>query len=483
MSFFSRKSLRKNILTATFLYSSSLAFGQAPDSRPNILFVLSDDHSAAHIGIYGNKDVQTPNIDQLARDGIYFTRAYVTSPQCAPSRASLMTGRSPVALDMTRFSAPLPTEFKVYPEYLRAAGYYTGVAGRDYHLDGDLNAASEKVFTERSLRTFPSRLDFVKKTKDREEMIAQYEEFLDQVPKGQPFCLQLSFSDPHRPYTPENVPNPRDPATITLPDFYPDTEKVRADLAAYYDEVNRFDFDLGRVLASLKKRGLEENTIVVFMGDNGAAQFRGKGTLYELGIKVPLVIRWPGKVNPGSTSADLISGEDLAPTMLAAAGEPVPADMTGVSFLPRLRAEPFASRAYIYAERGAHGSALPKNTAPFDLGRTVVGPTHKLIYNALWQLPYWPADFNRSLMWEELQDLNTAGKLSPLHARLYFSPTRPMFEVYDLVNDPHEFNNLAGTPAIEQTENQLKQALHEWMILERDYVPLPIPRGPRKDAD
>jgi len=147
---------------ASLFLSPALAL--AAETPPNILFVLSDDQSAAHVACYGNPDVQTPNIDRLAKEGMRFERAYVASPQCVPSRASLMTGRSPVAIDMTRFSAPLPAEYKVYPEILRGAGYFSGVAGRTYHLDGGKSPASRKVYEEKHLETFPDRLDFVKST-------------------------------------------------------------------------------------------------------------------------------------------------------------------------------------------------------------------------------------------------------------------------------------------------------------------------------
>lgn len=471
------------ILLTTLLLSATTAL--AASSRPNILFILSDDQSAATVGCYGNPDVKTPNVDRLAREGMRFERAYVTSPQCVPSRASLMTGRSPVALDMTRFSAPLPAEFKTYPEHLRAAGYFTGVAGRTYHLDGAPGTPGARIYEERKLATFPDRLDFVKTASDRAGMIAQFEEFLDAVPDGKPFCLQLGFSDPHRPFTPEDVPSPPDPEKLTLPPFFPDTEAARKDLAAYYGEVQRLDSDIGRVLDILEKRGLAKDTLVVFMGDNGAALFRGKGTLYELGIRVPLIIRWPGVVAAGSTSDDLISGEDLAPTLIEAAGLRAPGDMTGKSFLPRLRGGNFEGRTHAFAERGPHASSLPNNTASFDLSRAVVGPRYKLIYNAMWQLPYFPVDFGNSDMWREIEALHREDKLSPLLSRLYFPPARPMFELYDLVNDPYELENLAGQPDTKEIEKELKQALHEWMIIERDYLPLPIPannKGKKKAA-
>jgi arylsulfatase A-like enzyme len=257
---------------------------------------------------------------------------------------------------------------------------------------------------------------------------------------------------------------------------------VREDFARYYDEIARLDGDVGRVLALLEARGLAGNTLVAFMGDNGASQFRGKGTLNELGIRVPLIVRWPGKVKPGSTAADLISGEDLAPTFLEAAGVPAPREMTGRSFLKLLRGQPFEGRSYVFAERGAHGSGLPSSSAAFDLGRAVVGKTHKLIYTALWQLPYTPVDFAGDRHWKEVVALGGAGKLPPHIARLYLAPTRPLFELYDLRRDPAELENLAGKPEAAAIERELKAALQAWMILERDFVPLPVPPGPADDA-
>lgn len=463
------------LFTVAMPYSADAA--PPPAARPNILLVLSDDHSAPHLGCYGNKEIRTPNLDRFAAQGMRFNRAYVACPQCVPSRAAIMTGRSPVAIGMTRFSAPLPLEVKIYPELLRAAGYFAGVAGRQYHLDGSrLPPESAKVFEERALRTFPKRLDFVK-TGGRAQMLAQFREFLDQVPAGKPFFLQLCSNDPHRPLDANAIPQPHNGAKLTLPAWYPDTALVRADFARYYDEIARFDSDCGQVLEELQKRGLTENTLVVFMGDNGASQFRGKGTLYEFGVRVPLLARWPGKVKPGAAEA-LISGEDLAPTFLEAAGVTVPKDMTGRSFLKLLRGEPFEGRKFVFSERGAHGSGLPTNSANFDLGRCVITPTHKLIYNALWQIPYWPVDFAGDPMWRELIQMHQNGKLDPRSDKLYFSPTRPMFELYDLAQDPNELNNLAGKPEAATVERELKAALQEWMILQHDYVPLPVPPPP-----
>lgn len=447
----------------------------AQPARPNVLLVLSDDHSAAHVGAYGNPDIKTPNLDAFAKQGMRFERMYVAAPQCVPSRAALMTGRSPVALQMTRFSAPLPPEATTWLELLRAGGWFTGVAGRTYHLDGSaLPPESQVVFDKFQLKTFERRLDFVKVGGAPVQSLAQYREFLDAA-KGRPFALQLSFSDPHRPLDANAIPEPHDPNKIQLPAHYPDTPGVRADFARYYDEIARFDGNFAAVLSELDRRGLTETTIVVFMGDNGASQFRGKGTLYEYGVRVPLIVRWPGQVKAGAVSKELTSGEDIAPTLLEACGQKPLKEMTGRSFLRLLRGETYTGRQYVFAERGAHGSGLPTGTAPFDLGRVVIGQRYKLIYNALWQLPYQPVDFANSALWKELQQMNRDGKLPAEVSRRYFSQTRPMFELFDLETDPSEFRNLIDSPEHAAIARELKAALQQWMILERDFLPLPVP--------
>ena len=259
------------LLLGPALTRFSAAAGAAPPERPNILLVLTDDHSAPHLGCYGNREIRTPNLDRFAGQGMRFDRAYVTSPQCVPSRASIMTGRSPVAIGMTRFSAPLPAEVKTYPELLRAAGYFTGVAGRSYHLDdGRMPPDTRRVFEEHRLRTFPQRLDFVRVRGGGQQMLAQYREFLDAVPQGRPFFLQLCSSDPHRPLDRNAIPQPHDPAKLTLPLHYPDTPLIRDDFARYYDEIARFDGHFGQVLEELEKRGLARYTLVLLVGYNGA---------------------------------------------------------------------------------------------------------------------------------------------------------------------------------------------------------------------
>jgi arylsulfatase A-like enzyme len=476
----------KNLLLALIL--GATLSGLASNSLTNILWIVSDDHSAAQVGVYGDPNVKTPNIDALAGQGMRFNRVYVTSPQCLPSRASLVTGRGPVAMNMTRFSTPLPAECVTFPEVLRSNGWFTAFAGRPHHLQGwSYTTNIPPLFAKHGLLTVSNRYDFVRESNHgtaesrRDEFFQQLDEFFATAPTNRPFFLQFGLLDPHRPFTAATTntfAQQYDPAKLKLPEDFPDTPAVRADLALYYGMVSRLDHDVGRVMKLLEQHGLATNTLVVFIGDNGAALFRGKGTLYELGIRVPLIVRWPGVVKPGSVSDELISGEDLAPTMLEATGGKPLSAMTGKSFLPLLRGEKFVGREMVFAERGAHGDPLPSNTSCLDLSRCVVTPTHKLIYNATWQIPYWPVDFFGQPFWLELVKENQQGTLAEPWRKLFFAPQRPMFELFDLQKDPLELTNLAGRAEYATTEFKLRMALTEWMLLEHDYLPLPAPDAP-----
>lgn len=441
-------------------------------AQPNIVLILSDDHSYPFLGVYGNKDVRTPHLDQLAREGMRFTNAYTTSPQCTPSRASLMTGRAPVDIRMSRFANTLPRDIITYPELLRTAGYYTGICGRNYHLDGSgTSPETEAVFKKYNLRTFKDRVDYVK-IGGNFTALPELKEFLDQQPASKPFFIQLGYNDPHYPYNAYEFE--KDSGKITLPEGMIDLPEVRKHMSGHFGEISRMDSLAGLVINELKARHLYENTIIIFMGDNGSAVLRGKGTLYDLGLHVPLIIKWAGHIQPNSVSNTLISGEDIAPTILSMAGVQIPSTFTGKNFAPAFKEQNFENYDHIFAERGAHGTKLPRSTFDFDLSRTVFSKKYKLIYNALWQLPYTPVDFDEAPSWVKLKSLHQSGTLKAPYEQLYFGQ-RAMFEFYDLSKDPLEQHNLDGDPAYKEIEHTYKTYLNEWMILQQDYIPLPLP--------
>lgn len=459
------------------LLALSLAAGAAAAGKPNVLFLLSDDHSYPFLSTYGSPNVKTPVIDRLAAEGMKFHRFFTGAPQCVPSRATLMTGRSPVAARMTRFSAPLPRDEVTLPELLRSeAGYYTGVCGRSFHLDGATKTgpSSAQVFEEHHLKTFADRVDFLNTCSDN-EVAGQLAAFLERKPADKPFFMWANFSDPHHAWNAPAEFRP-DPASLTLPAHWPDLPGMREQLADYFAEINRVDRTVGGVLEELKKRGLMDSTLIIFCGDNGAALPHGKGSLYDPGSNVPFIMRWPGVLKPGGESRALLSGEDLAPTVLEAAGVKPGAKMSGVSFLPLLKGEKFTPRTHVFVERGPHGSApvtVNMTNAGYDLGRAVRSDRFKLIYNCTPWLPYSPVDSAGGAGWREIQEANAAGKLSAGLRATYFTTPRPVYELYDLDADPSELNNLSGKPAFAQVERELREVLAEKMTLDWDYLPLP----------
>jgi N-sulfoglucosamine sulfohydrolase len=267
-----------------------------------------------------------------------------------------------------------------------------------------------------------------------------------------------------------------DPASLKLPAHWPDLLGMREQLADYCAEVNRLDRTIAGVLDVLRERGVLDETLIVFTGDNGAALPHGKGSLYDPGSNVPLIVRWPGAVKAGGESNVLLSGEDLAPTLLEAAGLTAHPRMSGVSFLPLLKGEPYKARKYVFMERGPHGRAsvsVNMHSSGYDLGRAVRGDRYKLIYNCTPWIPYAPVDSAGGAAWRQIKSAKDAGKLSARLTATYFTEPRPVYELYDLESDPSELNNLSGRAELAGVERELRVALAEKMVLDFDYLPLP----------
>ncbi|MBY0374180.1 MAG: sulfatase, partial [Bryobacteraceae bacterium] len=463
-------------------FSTLLPLGAAAQAQtgatppPNILLILSDDHSVPYLGCYGYP-IRTPQLDKFASEGIRFNKTFTAAPQCVPSRTAILTGRSPVGARMGRFNSPLPPEVVTLPELLKKQkGYYTGIARRNFHLDGPgaaaLGPSTKAVFDRHDLRTFARRVDFLDSSGPRTATPKVVTQFLDQVPAGKPFFLWLNFNDPHHVWDKNAIPEPHDPQKLPLAKHLPDLPGVRDDLRRYVDEISRMDEEFGWVMKILEERGLKDNTLVFFMGDNGMAFPHGKGSLYDPGLNVPLLARWPGRIQAGRVSDDLVSGEDITPTLLAAAGATAAREMTGRSFLGHLRGESYAARKFIFGARLYHGSApltAESKSSLFDLSRCARSARYKLIYNCTPQMEYQPVDSARDPGWTEMVAAHKAGKLDPAVDRTYFGK-RPIFELYDLERDPSELENLAGRPELAAVELELKMALHEKMIVDYDFL-------------
>jgi N-sulfoglucosamine sulfohydrolase len=453
--------------------ASTISFAS---EKLNILLLLSDDHSYPFLSCYGDTNVKTPTIDRLAQEGIRFHRYFTTCPQCVPSRASLMTGRSPVAARMTRFSSPLPRDEMTLPELLKSKGnYYTGVCGRSFHLDGSSkDPVAAAVMEKHGMKTFRDRVDFLQNSGDKQvaETVAK---FLDARPSDRPFFMWANFSDPHHVWDAPSVFRP-DPATLKLPAHWPDLPGVREQVADYCAEINRLDESIASVLKVLETRGLFEKTIIVFAGDNGVALPHGKGSLYDPGSNVPLIVRYPNAITRGIDSKVLLSGEDIAPTLLDAAGIDAGEKMSGRSFWNLVTGKDYKPRTHIFVERGPHGSASVTASmfnSGYDLSRAVRSDRYKLIYNCTPWIPYAPVDSAGGAAWSQIKEANESKKLSDGVAKTYFTTPRPVYELYDLDKDPSELENLAGDPSIVEVESSLREAMIEKMILDFDYLPLP----------
>lgn len=352
----------------------------------------------------------------------------------------------------------MPPHQLTFLDLLKQKGYYTG-AYRKVHQGAE----------------FDKRWDFPP-SQGKEDFGA----FFATRPKDRPFFLHIGFTDPHRPYPGKSFSPPHDPQSVRLPKWLPDSPAIRQDLADYADEIARMDSECGQLLRLLEQQGLDQNTLVVFTGDNGMPfPWRAKGTLYEEGINVPLIVRWPNHTPPGKLSDALITHLDLAPTFLDAAGLAKPAWMQGRTLRPVLTGQDEKGRPEIFSERNWHDT--------FDTIRCVRTATHKLIYNAMPHRGYKPiSDLRASPTWAALTTLEASGGLDEFVMQA-FAPQRPILELYDLQQDPEERVNLIGQPAVKATEEMLLRKLTEWIEATNDFLPPPFrvlpnsadPKGPR----
>ena len=470
------------VVVIAFLFAASVRSAMsAEQDRPNVLLILSDDHSIPHVSCYDDNNTKrfkiTPNLERFAGQGMRFDRAYTSAPQCAPSRISIFASRSPVDLGVTRFAQPPRADVRFFTDVLRSSGYWVGLDGRHQHLDGRIRESEhiDRTLREAGMQTLDQRFDhFVRSASTKGDSLSQVAgrvaAALDKVPQSKPFFLYFGFNQPHRKFAEKHIGI--DPDKLALPDDWPDLPEVRLDYAKYLASVRELDQGFGQIMQLLKTRGVEDNTLVIFMGDNGEPLLRGKGTLFDRGTHVPLMIRWPGHIDPGSSSSALVCGTDLGPTILAACGMRPLQKMTGVNFLPQLLGGKFAGREYVFAERGWHWGPITRSDG-LDLSRSITSKRYRYIYNALPDRSYTPVDMSGKDAWKAIQAAHAEKELSPLHERLYFVNPRPIIELYDLRNDPLELENLAGNTKVANIERSLREELESWMIREHDFLPLP----------
>lgn len=414
-------------------------------TRPNIVLILAED-IGPQLGCYGSHAARTPNLDRLAAEGLRFTRVFTTAPVCSPSRSSLMTGMYATSIashnHRTAFKKPLPSGVQPLTAHLRAAGYFTANLGATTR-DGKKSYAGEV-----SIGSGKTDLNF--ETVD----LFDGSDWNQRAP-AQPFFAQVTLAESHRgPHWEEARKQAvlTDPAVVEIPPYYPDHPVVRSDLASYFDGIALMDQRVGAVLERLGREGLTESTVVVFMGDNGQCLVRGKQFLYDGGIHVPLIIRRPGKLAP-ATDERLVTGNDIAPTILGLAGLATPRHMQGQDLFAAAYKEP----EQVIAVRDRCDIAV-------DRMRCVRTKRYKYIRNYVPATPYMQLNpyMERSYpVWTLLKELHREGKLNATQA-LFLADRKPLEELYDLDADPHEVSNLAGSAAHHALRDDMRRRLDDW---------------------
>ncbi len=415
-----------------FFVALALAIGaqlQAAE-KPNIVWIIGDD-LGAELGCYGYKGVRTPHLDKLASQGTRFTAAFATSPVCSSSRSAFMTGRYQTSIGAhhhrTMKKKPLREDVHPITHHLRKAGYQC-ISHRDHGANGKVDC------------------NF---TTPNEKM------FDDTIIKGDaPFFLYVNFKEPHRKF--KSPGNPE--AKFKLPPQYPDHPEIRADWAAYLAEVEAFDAKVGNFLKWLEDEGLTENTIIFLFGDHGRPHVWGKQWLYEGGIRVPLIVRWPGVVKAAAVDDRLVSLLDVSKQTVymacAAAQIEMPGGFHGHAFL----AENAPRHDYVVAARDRCGDA-------YDRIRCVRTKRFKYIRNFYPELPYWQTSRYKEVSYPAmriLKELHTKGELTAAQVR-FFEARKPAEELYDLEADPHETTNLAAPPKYAKKLVEMRAHLTEWI--------------------
>jgi arylsulfatase A-like enzyme len=430
--------------------------------RPNILWITCEDMSP-NLGCYGDRFAVTPNLDGLSSQSVRYTRAFATAPVCTPSRACLITGVYATTLGNAPLRCPMsiPPFIQGYAAYLREAGYFTS-----NNVKTDYNLQNERAFIRQAWDSCDDKAHW------------------RQRKPGQPFFSIFNLVITHQGYTSVNsweqfeqvarrhlAPGERsDPAKVPVPPYYPDTPLARRTLARYYDCIRIMDQQAGKHLQQLNEDGLAEETIVFFYSDHGMGLPRGKRTLFDSGLNVPLMVRFPRKyahlapAQPGQTVDRLVSFVDFAPTVLSLAGLPVPGHMQGSAFLGPAAGDP---RELIFGARDRVDEA-------YDLSRSVRDGRWLYIRNYMPHLSWMPPEgySDGSEFRRELKRLAREGKLAA-GPMTYAAPTRAIEELYDTASDPQQIENLASRAEHAPVLERMRRVHRQWVLSTRDlqFVP------------
>lgn len=417
----------------------------------------------------GDPVVRTPNFDRVAEAGVLFRNAFCPAPQCAPSRAALLTGRNIWQLEEAGTHGSLfPRKLTVYPDVLAKAGYHVGLTGKgagpcDWKTSGWPHNPAGQSYDAR-------KLDHVPDGVAKDDYAGNFADFLRAKPKDKPFCFWLGSHEPHRTYkVGSGVASGKKLADVRVPPFLPDVEVVRSDLADYLTEIEYFDRQLGLALQQIEKAGEWNNTLIVVTADNGMSFPHAKANLYDHGWHLPLAIAWPERVPGGRNVDDLAGFVDLAPTFLEAAGLRPGREMLGRSLLPVLESrksgivDPSRDRVYAGRERHSH--------ARFDnLGypsRAIRTREHLYIRN--FKPDRWPAG-DPDLFADIDNGLSKSYLMNHRDHRLFEASfgRRPEEELFEITNDPGCLNNLASSSTHAAIRQKLRSELERVLTAQGD---------------
>lgn len=431
----------------------------AAPAAPNVLLIVSEDNGP-ELGCYGDPQARTPRLDRLAAEGVRFERAYVTQAGCSQSRASFLTGLYPHQHGQIGLAT---WGFRLYredtpnlPRSLKVAGYRTGIIGK-LHINPE--------------STFPFDFHAITGANFGRKNLAEYARHAEAffTAGDAPFFLSINYPDAHDPWHRQADGLPAQPQSgddvTALPYFGVDPPEMRAMMADYYNCLSRLDSLVGHLLDALERSGKADNTLVIYIGDHGADMLRGKRTSYEGGLRIPMIIRWPGHAKP-QVRRELVSTIDLMPTVLAAANAEAVPGLPGLPLQPLLAGETAGWRDHLFTEYHTHGGS---NYYP---QRAVRGDRFKLIENLLPGTVNPGAEFTFDKLHQNQSqhgsknalDLRAAVAAAPTEVREAYALMQcpPRFELYDLENDPHEFRNLADDPAHAAVLADLSQVLNTW---------------------
>ncbi len=447
--------IRKNRLCISSTFLLLLVIGcqilksQSPKTEtPNVVIFIADDVSWNDFGCYGNPDAQTPNIDQLAGNGMRFTNAILTTSSCSPSRISIITGRYPHNTGAAELHTEPKRDFESIASVLKNKGYYVGQAGK-WHMGELLRKGFDSIHDKGADNGDGGENMWLPSVKERD--------------KSKPFFFWFAAYDAHRPWGPNEFSNTHNSQNTRVPETLVDSDSTRSDLAKYYDEIKRFDHHIGLVVKELQVQQVLDNTVIIVMADNGRPFPRDKTRVYDSGMKTPFIVHWPNTIKKKGVSNSLISSVDIAPTLLDICNINVPKTFQGHSFKKVLNQPKTSVRDYAFAEHNWHD---------YEAHERMVRTTEFLyVLNSRPQLAnQGPLDAIHSASFKSLVQGKTENNLTPAQSDVFLVP-RPSEELFLVKEDPLQLNNIIGDKKYKRIQMELKNVLSKWMAKTGDSVP------------